>query len=87
MLTIVFLVSTFAIKYYSMSNDISTIIANNIRRLREDRHLSQEKLAAECGLHRTYIGMIERCEKNITVICLERIANALKVDITELLHE
>ena len=70
-----------------MSQNISITIANNIRRLREERHLSQEALAAECGLHRTYIGMIERCEKNITVICLERIANALKVDITELIHD
>lgn len=70
-----------------MPNNISQLLANNIRRLREERHLSQEKLAAEAGLHRTYIGMIERCEKNITVISLEKIAEALKVDISELIHE
>lgn len=70
-----------------MPSNISQLIAINIRRLREERNLSQEKLAAECGLHRTYIGMIERCEKNVTVVCLEQIANALNVDITDLLHD
>lgn len=70
-----------------LKSNISERIADNIKRLREERGLSQEKLAAECGLHRTYIGMIERCEKNITVICLERIAIALKVDISDLIHE
>lgn len=70
-----------------MPNNISQVIADNIRRLREERQLSQEKLAAEAGLHRTYIGMIERCEKNVTVVCLERIANALEVDITDLFHD
>ncbi len=69
-----------------MQKNISETIANNIKRLREERQLSQEKLGALCDLHRTYIGMIERCEKNITVVCLERIAEALKVDITELIH-
>ncbi|MBO7133502.1 MAG: helix-turn-helix transcriptional regulator [Bacteroidales bacterium] len=70
-----------------MSSNISELIANNIRKLRLARHLSQEKLAAEAGLHRTYIGMIERCEKNVTVVCLERIARALNVDIIDLIHE
>ncbi len=69
-----------------MQKNISETIAINIKRLREERQLSQEKLGALCGLHRTYIGMIERCEKNITVVCLERIAEALKVDLTELIH-
>lgn len=70
-----------------MPKDISKIIANNIKKIREERHLSQEKLAFECGLHRTYIGMIERCEKNVTVVSLLRIASALNVDITDLIHE
>lgn len=71
----------------SMAKNISETIATNLRKYREERGLSQEKLAFDAGLHRTYIGMIERCEKNVTVICLERIANALKVDITDLIHE
>ncbi|MBP5393625.1 MAG: helix-turn-helix transcriptional regulator [Bacteroidaceae bacterium] len=70
-----------------MAKNISETIATNLRKYREERGLSQEKLAFDAGLHRTYIGMIERCEKNVTVICLERIANALKVDITDLIHE
>lgn len=70
-----------------MQNNISKLIASKIKRLREERGMSQEKLAAESGLHRTYIGMIERCEKNITVISLEKIASALNVDLIELIHE
>ena len=70
-----------------MQNNISKLIAYKIRKLREERGISQEKLAAESGLHRTYIGMVERCEKNITVISLEKIASALNVELTELIHE
>lgn len=70
-----------------MHNNISEVIANNVRKLREERNLSQEKLAAEAGLHRTYIGMIERCEKNITVVSLERIAQALNVELIDLIHD
>ena len=69
-----------------MQNNISVVIASNIKKFREERGLSQEKLAADSGLHRTYIGMVERCEKNITVISLEKIASALNVEITELIH-
>ncbi len=69
-----------------MQNNISEVIASNIKKFREERGLSQEKLAADSGLHRTYIGMVERCEKNITVISLEKIASALNVEITELIH-
>ena len=57
------------------------------RRVREERtklFLSQEELAAKAGVHRTYIGMIERAEKNITLGNIEKIANALKVHIKDL---
>ena len=57
-------------------------------RLKEIRKLngfSQEKLAELANLHRTYIGMIERAEKNITLINIEKIAHALNVDIKDLL--
>ncbi len=47
--------------------------------------MSQEDLADVAGLHRTYIGMIERAEKNITLINIEKIAKALKIEIKELL--
>ncbi|NCB47297.1 MAG: anaerobic benzoate catabolism transcriptional regulator [bacterium ADurb.Bin157] len=55
-----------------------------IRKLRKERGLSQEDLAFKADLHRTYIGMIERAEKNITLINIEKLAKALKVNIKEL---
>ena len=58
---------------------------DRVRDLRKQLNLSQEDLAEKAGLHRTYIGMIERAEKNITLINIEKIANALEVNIKELL--
>ena len=55
-----------------------------VQELRKDRNLSQEQLADLAGVHRTYIGMIERAEKNITLCNIERIAKALKLDIKDL---
>ncbi len=66
-------------------NDISIVVGLNIRKIREEKELSQEKLASLAGLHRTYIGQIERGEKNIGLKNLERIAKALKVSIKDLL--
>lgn len=60
------------------------------KRVREERlkkELSQEKLAELANLHRTYIGMIERGEKNITLENIEKIAKALKVSVSKLLEE
>jgi len=57
-------------------------------KVREERHklnLSQEELAFRAGVHRTYIGMIERAEKNITLENIEKVAKALKININELL--
>ena len=56
----------------------------NVQRVRKERNISQEKLAELAGLHRTYIGMIERAEKNITLCNIEKIAKALNVKISEL---
>ena len=58
-----------------------------VRELRKIKGLSQEGLAYKADLHRTYIGMIERAEKNITLINIEKIAIALDVSIKELFHE
>ena len=55
-----------------------------VQELRKERNLSQEQLADIAGVHRTYIGMIERAEKNITLCNIERIAKALKVSIKDL---
>jgi transcriptional regulator with XRE-family HTH domain len=56
-----------------------------VREIRKEKKLSQEELSFKADLHRTYIGMIERAEKNITLVNIEKIANALEVDIHELL--
>ncbi len=56
-----------------------------VRNERTKQKLSQEALADLAGLHRTYIGMIERAEKNITLANIEKIAAALKVDIVDLI--
>ena len=55
-----------------------------VQEIRKARNLSQEKLAELAGVHRTYIGMIERAEKNITLRNIEKIALALKIDIKSL---
>lgn len=62
-------------------------LARVVRRLREERGWSQEELAARCGLHRTYIGAVERGEYNVTVNTLERIAHSLGSEAWKLLKE
>ncbi len=64
-----------------MKSDINEEVGFNIRRIREERGLSQEKLGALAGLHRAYIGQIERGEKNIGLKNLEKIAKALEVPV------
>ena len=63
------------------------ILAKRIRELRLEKGWSQEALADTCGLHRTYIGDIERRERNVSIDNIEKIALALKVPITALLSE
>ena len=58
--------------------------AQKVRALRESQGLSQEKLAERSDLHRTYIGMVERLERNPSLVCIHKIANGLGVHITEL---
>jgi transcriptional regulator with XRE-family HTH domain len=67
--------------------DIRTILAENIREYRRGKNLSQEELADKCGLHRTHIGSVERCERNVTLSTLEVLASALGVSIPELLSK
>ena len=55
-----------------------------VQELRKKRNLSQEQLADMAGVHRTYIGMVERAEKNITLRNIKKIAKALDVNIKEL---
>jgi transcriptional regulator with XRE-family HTH domain len=56
---------------------------NKVRELRLQKGLSQEELAFRSGLHRTYIGMIERAEKNLTLLNIEKISIALDIEIID----
>jgi len=64
--------------------DINYLFGQRVRQLRQQKGLSQEDLGYETGLHRTYIGQIERAEKNITLRNIERVARELGVDIKDL---
>lgn len=70
-----------------MSQDIHHYFGQKVREERLKLGLSQEELASRANLHRTYIGMIERAEKNITLSNIEKVARALGVDICELFIE
>lgn len=63
------------------------IFATNMRRFRLVAGHSQEDLAALCGLHRTYIGSVERGERNISIDNMEAIARALKCTVAALVTE
>jgi transcriptional regulator with XRE-family HTH domain len=67
--------------------DIRRRVGLNVRRFREDRKVSQEQLAFDCGLHRTYVSGIERGIRNPTVTSLQRLAKALKVTPSALLED
>lgn len=68
-------------------SEISIKFGERVRFFRTQKELSQEQLAELASVHRTYIGMIERAEKNITLVNIEKIAKALKIDISNLLKE
>ena len=65
--------------------DVRRRVGRNIKKVRQDRGLSQEGLAFECGLHRTYISGVERGVRNPTVLVLEQIAKALRIPTARLL--
>lgn len=66
-----------------MKREILIKFGNKVREERAKLGLSQEELATRAGVHRTYIGMIERAEKNITLENIEKIAKALKISIAD----
>lgn len=85
MLTISYIIYN-RLKYICMQEDKEYLehFAQRVRVLREEQGISQEKLAERAGLHRTYIGMVERLERNPSLICIYKIANGLGVDVKDL---
>lgn len=67
-----------------MKRPILVKFAKRVRAERKQRRLSQEAFAEKAGVHRTYIGMIERAEKNITLANIEKIAKALNISLANL---
>jgi transcriptional regulator with XRE-family HTH domain len=63
-----------------MEGDLQRAVGRNLRAYRQVRGLSQEAFADELGVHRTYMGGIERGERNLTLKSLERIAQQIDVD-------
>ena len=70
--------------YIMDKEPILIAFGQRVQGLRKERNLSQEQLADLTGVHRTYIGMIERAEKNITLRNIARIAEALEIKISDL---
>lgn len=70
-----------------MKKQILVRFGKKVQAARLKLQLSQEALAERAGVHRTYIGMIERAEKNITLVNIEKLSRALNVKITDLLDE
>ena len=69
----------------SDSKRLRTVLARSIRLRRAALGHSQEVLAELSGLHRTYVGAVERAERNVSIDNIEKIADALKISATELL--
>ena len=67
-----------------MNPEVLIKFGKRIKQLREERGISQEKLGELAKVHRTYVGMIERGEKNITLINIGKFAKALNTDINKL---
>jgi transcriptional regulator with XRE-family HTH domain len=61
--------------------------AANLKQQRLAKGLSQEDLADLCGLHRTYVGSVERGERNISIDNMERLADSLEVPLEKLIRE
>jgi transcriptional regulator with XRE-family HTH domain len=68
-------------------SDPRLAFGRTVRRLRENRGLSQEKLAELAGIHRTYIGDVERGTRNIALVNMTRIAKALGTSLSRLIAD
>lgn len=69
------------------TSDLRDVLSENIRAYRGQKGVSQDDFAAQCGVHRTYIGSVERAERNVTLSTLELIAKAMGVSVPDLLSK
>lgn len=67
--------------------NIVEVFGRNLRHFRLEQGLSQEKFSELCGLHRTYISDIECCQRNISLVNAQRIADALGIDVYKMFIE
>jgi transcriptional regulator with XRE-family HTH domain len=67
------------------ARDVLSAFGDAVRRLRVERRLSQERLAELANVNRTYLGDVERGERNVSLINVDRIASALELDLAELM--
>lgn len=72
---------------YFSDQEIKKKFGQNLKKLRTAKNLSQEELAFQVGLHRTYIGSVERGERNISLINIVKIAKTLQIPISQLFEE
>jgi transcriptional regulator with XRE-family HTH domain len=70
-----------------LKKDLRKILSENVVAFRKANELSQDDFADRCGLHRTYVGSVERCERNVTLATLELLARAMRVSAADLLKE
>ena len=71
----------------SALSDVAVRFGRRLREVRQDRGISQEKLAELAGLHRTYVSSVERGERNISLFNIESLAHALHVKMAELMPD
>jgi len=67
--------------------DLRSILADNVKAHRARANISQDEFADRCGLHRTYIGSVERSERNVTLATLELLALSIGCSVPELLTQ
>lgn len=70
-----------------MKSEVLVKFGKKVRWERDKLGFSQEKLASRAGVHRTYIGMIERAEKNITLENIEKVAKALNLKLSDFFRD
>jgi transcriptional regulator with XRE-family HTH domain len=68
-----------------MTENILNLFGARIKQLRQNLNLTQEQFAQKCGLHKNYIGMIERGERNPSLINIEILAKGLEISISDLM--